>query len=90
MGLVTMQDAESGEQIHVDTHDAAFRRRFAAAAARREAGLRSAFAQAGVDALEISTGDDVVGALMRFADLRRQRSRLAAGTSLPAHLGAMA
>ena len=28
-------------------------------------------------------------ALMRFADLRKQRSRLAAGASLPAHLGAL-
>lgn len=87
LGLVTMQDAESGEQIYVDTHDAAFRRRFAAAAERREAGLREAFARAGVDAIELSTDDDLVGALMRFADLRKQRARLAAGASLPAHLG---
>ena len=90
LGLITLQDAESGEQIHVDTHDAGFRRRFAAAAARRETELRSAFAQAGVDALELSTEDDLVGALMRFADLRKQRSRLAAGASLPAHLGPVA
>lgn len=87
LGLLTMQDAESGEQIVVDTHDLGFRSRFAAAADRRETELRNAFAQAGVDALELSTEDDLVGALMRFADLRKQRSRLAAGASFPSHLG---
>lgn len=87
IGLLTMQDAESGEQIVVDTHDMGFRRRFAAAAGRRETELRAAFAQAGVDALELSTADDLVSALMRFADLRKQRGRLAAGASFPTHLG---
>ena len=87
IGLLTMQDAETGEQIFVDTHDKGFRKRFAAAADRRETELRSAFNLAGVDTLELSTEDDLVNALMRFADLRKQRSRLAAGATLPAHLG---
>ena len=88
LGLLTMQDAESGEQIFVDTHDKGFRKRFAAAAERREAELRAAFAQAGVDALELSTDDDLARALLRFADLRKQRSRLAAGATMPTHLRA--
>ena len=87
LGLLTLQDAETGEQIFVDTHDRGFRRRYAAAAERREAALREAFAQSGVDTLELATDDDLVAALMRFADLRKQRSRLAAGATLPAHLG---
>ena len=86
LGLLTMQDAETGEQIFVDTHDAGFRRRFAAAAERREAELRAGFAQAGVDALELATDEELLPALLRFADLRKQRSRLAAGASWPAHL----
>jgi uncharacterized protein (DUF58 family) len=86
LGLVTMQDAETGEQIYVDTHDPGFRRRFAAAAERRERELRAGFAQAGVDALELSTADDLLAALLRFADLRKQRSRLAAGAAWPVHL----
>jgi uncharacterized protein (DUF58 family) len=89
LGLLTLQDAESGEQIFVDTHDKGFRRRFAAAAERREAEVRASFAQAGVDALELSTGDDLASALLRFAELRKQRSRLAAGATMPAHLGAV-
>ncbi|HLS54839.1 MAG TPA: DUF58 domain-containing protein, partial [Zeimonas sp.] len=43
--------------------------------------------RAGVDVLELSTGDDLVDAILRFADLRKRRSRLAAGGGLPAHLG---
>jgi uncharacterized protein (DUF58 family) len=85
LGLVTMQDAETGEQLFVDTHDSGFRRRFAEAAAGREASLRRSLAQAGVDTLEVSTADPLAGAIMRFADLRKQRSRLSGG-SLPSHL----
>ncbi len=77
LGLVTMQDAETGEQIFVDTHDRRFRKRFAAAAERRETTLREALARAGVDTLELATDDDLVDAILRFADLKKQRSRLA-------------
>ncbi|OJX06387.1 MAG: ATPase [Burkholderiales bacterium 70-64] len=89
VGLVVMQDAETGEQLFVDTHDGTFRRRFATLAQRREAGLRAAFARAGVDVLELSTDDDLVDAIMRFADLRKRRSRLATGGGLPPHLAGM-
>jgi uncharacterized protein (DUF58 family) len=77
IGLVTMKDAETGEQIVIDTHNRRFRERFQAAAARRETALREALAAAGVDTLELATDDDLVDAVLRFADLRKQRSRLA-------------
>lgn len=86
LGLLVMRDAETGERLFVDTHDRAFRKRFAAAVERREQELRSAFSQAGVDALELSTNDDLIDAILRFADLRKRRRRLAAGGSLPQHL----
>jgi len=85
LGLVAMRDAETGEQLLVDTHDRGFRRRFAALAEQRERELRAAFNHAGVDVLELSTDDDLVGALLRFADLRKRRSQLAGG-GLPHHL----
>lgn len=89
LGLVVMQDSETGEQIFVDTHDRGFRRRFAEAADKREDGLRASFQRTGVDALELSTGDDLVDALLRFSDLRKQRSRLGGGGSaMPSHLEA--
>ena len=89
LGLVTMRDAESGEQIVVDTHDVGFRKRFAAAAERRETALREGLARAGVDTLELSTDDDLLDAILRFADLRKQRSRIATGGGVPAHLSSL-
>lgn len=86
LGLLTIRDAETGEQVLVDTHDAGFRKRFARIAAQREADLRQSLAKAGVDALELSTDDDLVDAIMRFTDMRKRRSRMAAGGSVPAHL----
>ena len=47
----------------------------------------AALGDAGVDALELSTADDLVGAILRFADLRKRRRQLSAGGSLPQHLG---
>jgi len=77
IGLITMRDAETGEQILVDTHNAGFRKRFKAAAERREGELREGLARAGVDTLELATDDDLVDSILRFADLKKQRSRLA-------------
>ena len=75
VGLVTLRDAESGEQLQVDTHDAGFRRRFAQLAADREAALREGLTRAGADTLELCTDDDLVDALLRFMDLRQRRVR---------------
>jgi uncharacterized protein (DUF58 family) len=86
LGLILMQDAESGEQLFVDTHDRGFRTRFAAAAEKREKALRAALQRAGVDALELATNDDLVDAILRFTDLRKNRSQLAAAGGLPTHL----
>ena len=86
MGMLVMQDSETGEQLFVDTHDKGFRKRFASVAGRRERELRLALSRAGVDCLELATDGDLVDALMRFADLRKRRSRLAGGGSLPGHL----
>jgi uncharacterized protein (DUF58 family) len=75
LGLVPLRDAETGEQLWVDTHDAGFRKRFARIAAEREASLRETLAKIGVDALELSTDDDLVEAIVRFADMRKRRVR---------------
>ncbi|SAI74776.1 Uncharacterized conserved protein (some members contain a von Willebrand factor type A (vWA) domain) [Bordetella ansorpii] len=80
LGLVVLQDAESGEQMFVDTHDAGFRKRFEAAAESREAGLREVFARAGVDCLVLPTDARLDLALLRFA---RQRSRERGGRRGP-------
>jgi len=78
LGLLTFQDAESGEQLFVDTHDRGFRARFAAGVDAREAGLRDTFERCGVDVVELATEDDVLDALMRFALMRKQSLRRSA------------
>lgn len=85
-GLVTLEDAETGEQLFVDAGDAAFRERYAQCADAAEAAVREALGRAGVDTLELSTEDDLLDALLRFSDLRRQRARQKASPRLPAHL----
>ena len=75
IGPVIMEDAETGEQLYVDTHDKKFRQRFQEAARRREAALNEAFKRSGVDALSLSTEEDLVRAIVRFATLRQQRRK---------------
>jgi uncharacterized protein (DUF58 family) len=86
LGLIVVQDAETGEQLFVDTHDHGFRKRYAKAAARREAELHKGLSEAGVDALELATDADLADAILRFADLRKRRTQLAAGGGLPYHM----
>jgi uncharacterized protein (DUF58 family) len=75
VGPIFMEDAETGEQLYVDTHDKKFRQRFQAAAQEREAALSQSFKRSGVDALSLSTDEDLVRAIMRFAALRKQRRK---------------
>ena len=77
MGMVVMEDAETGDQMFVDTHDRKFRQRFEEAARQREAELAQAFKRAGVDALALSTEEDLVQAIVRFATLRRRQTKVA-------------
>lgn len=73
IGWVTMTDAETGQQLQLDTHDRGFRSRFAGVVARHEEALRAAFTRASVDVLEVSTEDDLSQAILRFAQARRLR-----------------
>jgi uncharacterized protein (DUF58 family) len=73
LGLLVFEDAETGEQLFVDTHDGRFRKRFMDAAQKREAQLRGALRDAGVDALELATDAELVDTVMRFADLRKRK-----------------
>jgi uncharacterized protein (DUF58 family) len=75
IGPLIMEDAETGEQMYIDTHDRKFRQRFEEAARRREANLAEAFKHAGVDMLSLSTDEDLIRAIVRFATLRQQRRK---------------
>ena len=86
MGVLPFEDAESGEQLFVDTGDKGFRERFAALCGEHETALFGAYAAAGCDVLELSTYDDLVDAIRRFADLRKAQRALGGGGTIPPHL----
>jgi uncharacterized protein (DUF58 family) len=75
VGSLLMEDAETGEQLYVDTHDRGFRRRFREAADRRETTLSDAFKRSGVDAVSLSTDDNLVDSIIRMARRRQKRRR---------------
>jgi uncharacterized protein (DUF58 family) len=75
VGLILMEDAETGEQLFVDTHDRQFRKRFAEAARQREAELEQTFKHAAVDVFSLGTDDDLVRAIVRFAAARQSRRK---------------
>jgi len=75
VGLITLRDPETGEQLQVDTQDRRFRQRYAQLTREREAGLRASLARAGVDTLELATDDGLFEALLRYLQLRGLRLR---------------
>lgn len=75
VGMVYVEDAETGEQIFVDTDDPVFRARLRAAADDRQAALVAATRSAGVDLHQVLTDEDLVRALVRISALRRRRRR---------------
>ena len=76
VGMLVMEDAETGEQLYVDTHDRKFRTRFQSAMQQRESELRQAFKRAGVDMLPLSTNEDMMRAIVRFVEQRKQMRRM--------------
>jgi uncharacterized protein (DUF58 family) len=75
VGMVYVEDAETGEQIFVDTDDPVFQRRLREAADARQAELVEATRRAGVDLHQVLTDEDLVRALMRVSALRKRRRR---------------
>jgi uncharacterized protein (DUF58 family) len=75
VGMIYVEDAETGEQIFVDTNDPDFQRRLRAAAAERQSALAAAAGSAGVDLFTVSTDEDLVRAIVCFATLRQQRRK---------------
>jgi len=49
---------------------------------KRDAELRGTFTRCGVDVLTLSTEEDLVGAVLRFASLRKQRRGMRAAVAV--------
>jgi uncharacterized protein (DUF58 family) len=74
-GLLTVEDAETGELVELDSSRGAVRYKFAATNAERLAELDRALRRAGVDTLRFSTAEDFAQTLQRFFETRRGRRR---------------
>ena len=81
VGVVPVQDAETGEVVWLDSQDAGLRRRFAELAREREESLRQAWTRAGVDCLEIDTQEPLDAAFLEFIRMRHPRQRGRAGVT---------
>ncbi len=75
VGLVELEDAESGRRLLLDTGDRTVRDAFRADAAVRREAVRQLTRAAGVDLIEVSTDGSHLDALIRFFRLRERRQR---------------
>jgi uncharacterized protein (DUF58 family) len=74
VGLIVVEDAETGEQLLVDSADPWFRARFRDGVDEREAGLRSGMRRGAVPLHRVETGSDVLETLLKvIAETQRRR-----------------
>jgi len=72
-GFIVVEDAESGEQLYVDTGDPEFHRRFHQIHSLREKALQENLRQVGISMFSFSTEEDLVRAIVRMAALRKKQ-----------------
>ena len=73
IGIITLEDAETGEQIEINTADRATRQRFADLAEARKADLARVLRRNNIDAIALRTGRDYLPALRSFFKQRERR-----------------
>lgn len=72
-GLLTLEDAETGELLELDTRSAGIREKYTCESVRREGDLRDAMRKGGIDLLSLDINADYAARLRRFLDNRRRR-----------------
>ena len=73
VGILALEDAETGEIVELNTGSAAVRKRFKDAAAERSRKLVTDFRAEGVDTLQLQTDTPYIPALQRFFKTRERR-----------------
>ena len=73
VGLITLEDAETGEQIEINTGDRNTRARFSAMAEAQRAELTRTLRRNRIDAISLRTGENYLPALRSFFKLRERR-----------------
>ena len=79
VGPLVLEDAETGQQVYVDTRDKGFQERFQQLVWDRRYNIERAFARHGVDALRLTTDGNMVREIARFAHLRKESLRRGGG-----------
>lgn len=75
-GLVELADAESGEQILVDTSNGAARKRFQTTARARQLEIHDSLTRYNIDQIQVRTDRDYLRDLIRFFQTRDRRQTL--------------
>ena len=70
VGMIKIQDAETGHEMIIDTSSKKLRRAHTAYWMKRQADLRQLFSKSSVDNVSIATNDDYVKALMMLFSMR--------------------
>jgi uncharacterized protein (DUF58 family) len=73
VGIITLEDAETGEQIEINTGDRAARARFSAMAEAERAELNRTLRRNHIDAISLRTGENYLPALRSFFKQRERR-----------------
>lgn len=75
VGVIVLQDNETGQQVVVDTGDAGFRSRMAALAGEQSAALAATIRRTGLTLHTVRTDEDLLGAFLRMAHARKLSRR---------------
>jgi uncharacterized protein (DUF58 family) len=73
VGLLRLEDPETGDQLWIDTSHRPTRERFQRAAAERDQALATTLASMAVDLVTLSTAEPLLDPLLRFVALRKRR-----------------
>lgn len=73
VGIITLEDAETGEQIEINTADRTTRARFSVAAETERAALYRTLRRNNIDAISLRTGENYLPALRSFFKQRERR-----------------
>lgn len=73
VGIITLEDAETGEQLEINTADRSTRARFSALAETRRTELNRTLRRNSIDAISLRTGEDYLPALRSFFKQRERR-----------------
>jgi uncharacterized protein (DUF58 family) len=84
VGIVVLEDPETGEQLTVDTHDRRLRERFAAAAAEQTRRIDATLSACGVDRFVLDTDRPFLPALAAFLESRKGRRAARGGVPIGA------